>query len=298
MKTAVMTPKARRSGKWLLSFVLILLFSCNNTSNLPQTPNWQSLFNEENLEGWDTYLNRPDLSRPESEDNARLGLNNDPYEVFSVMTEDGRPAVRISGQVFGGISTVDEFENYHFQVQFKWGRAKWPPRQNAKMDSGILYHAVEPHGADGGSWMRSQELQVQQGDCGDYWGVAGAVFDIPARLDRDSNYVYDPNGNLFTFKATNKIGRHCIKYTDAEKPTGEWNTIDLYCHGDTAVHVVNGVVNMILYRSQQMDGGQERPLTRGKIQIQSEGAEVFYRDFKIRPIAALPAKLLKVQGRP
>ncbi|MCB0631285.1 MAG: DUF1080 domain-containing protein [Saprospiraceae bacterium] len=298
MKTCITTPDALNSGKRLFPLLLILLISCSETPSIQRQNDWQSLFNEENLEGWDTYLNRPDLTQPESDSNKPFGLNNDPLGVFSVVTEDGLPAIRVSGQTFGGISTVDEFENYHFQVQFKWGDTKWPPRQNAKMDSGVLYHAVEPHGADGGSWMRSQEFQVQQGDCGDYWGVAGAVFDIPARMTSDSTYVYDPNGNLYTFKANTKVGRHCIKNPDAEKPTGSWNTIDLYCSGDTAVHMINGVVNMILYRSQQMDGGQERPLTSGKIQIQSEGAEIFYRDFKIRPIKALPVELLNVNDKP
>lgn len=267
------------------------LMACNNEKQVSDEQ-WKPLFNGTDLAGWDIYLNRPDLTRPESDDNSRLGLNNDPQRVFSVVMENGQPAIRISGQTFGGISTLEAFDNYHLQLQFKWGARKWPPRQNAKMDSGVLYHAVGPHGADGGSWMRSQEFQVQQGDCGDYWGVAGAVFDIPARMNVDSNYVYDPNAQLLTFKDRTPVGRHCIKDPDAEKPTGEWNTIDLYCKGDTAIHVMNGQVNMVLYNSRQVDGMEERPLTKGKIQIQSEGAEVFYRDIRIRPIESLPVGLL------
>ena len=44
-----------------------------------------------------------------------------------------------------------------------------------KKDSGLLYFAVGNHGADYGAWMRSQEFQIQEGDCGDYWGVAGGM---------------------------------------------------------------------------------------------------------------------------
>lgn len=79
---------------------------------------------------------------------------------------------------------------------------------------------------------------------------------------------------------------------DNEKTTGEWNTLDLYCHGDTAVHVVNGKTMMILYHCAQADKGQLSPLTAGKIQLQSEGAEVFYKHIRIQSITQLPAEIL------
>jgi len=34
-------------------------------------------------------------------------------------------------------------------------------------------------------------------------------------------------------------------------------------------------------------------LIKGKIQLQSEGAEVFYKQIKIRPLAMIPAEILK-----
>jgi Domain of Unknown Function (DUF1080) len=77
-------------------------------------------------------------------------------------------------------------------------------------------------------------------------------------------------GALYTFRADNRIGRHCFKAADAENPTGEWNTLDLYCHGDTSVHLVNGRVMMVLYHLGQVDQGQVR----------------------IEPISAIPAEIL------
>ena len=44
-----------------------------------------------------------------------------------------------------------------------------------------MYHAVGPQGADGGFWMRSHEFQIEEGDCGDYWACAGAVFDVNSK---------------------------------------------------------------------------------------------------------------------
>jgi len=105
--------------------------------------------------------------------------------------------------------------------------------------------------------------------------------------------VYNPAGQLYTFSATSKAGRRCIKGSDAEKPSGEWNTLDLYCHGDTSIHMINGKVVMVLYHSRQMDNGQAHLLAKGKLQLQSEGAEVYYKDIMIRSINVIPAALLK-----
>jgi hypothetical protein len=93
---------------------------------------------------------------------------------------------------------------------------------------------------------------------------------------------------MITFSNKSPDGRRCIKSVDAEKTSGEWNTIDLWCYGGTSIHMVNGVVNMVINNSRQFDGGQEIPLTKGKIQLQSEGAEVYYRNIRLAPITKLP----------
>jgi hypothetical protein len=254
---------------------------------------WQPLFNGKDLTGWDTYIGPAfDSLGKQRNDIPVLGLNNDSLKVFSVVSKDGKPALRISGERFGGISIQKELANYHLRLEFRWGELKWHPRKNQKRDSGILYHAVGEHGADWGFWMRSQEFQVQEGDCGDYWGVAGGSFDIPAIKFDEGKYRYDPSGSLLSFREGSSQGRRCFKYPDAEKPTGEWNILEVYCFDDTAVHVVNGKVVMVLFHSGQSSNGTLSPLKKGKLQIQSEGAEVFYRNIEVRSIKKIPAEIL------
>jgi hypothetical protein len=66
------------------------------------------------------------------------------------------------------------------------------------------------------------------------------------------------------------------------------------CHDDDCVHLVNGKVVMALrnsrYRHRDGDATTVR-LDSGKLQIQSEAAEVFYRDLEIQRIEAMPAEL-------
>lgn len=272
---------------------LLLCAAIFSFTPIPRTESWKQLFNGKDLSGWDTYL------APEYDDNGKavtgklIGLNNDPQKVFTVVKQDNERVIRISGQGWGAISTKQEYENYHLQLQFKWGTLKWGQKKKANKDSGLLYHSVGKYGADYGSWMRSQEFQIDEGNCGDYWGVAGGAADIPAVKTNDQPYVYSPRGVLTTFREDSKTGRFCKKNGDAETPSGEWNTVDLYCYGDTSVHVINGKVVMVLYHNKQIDNGQASRLARGKIQIQSEGAEVFYKLIKLQQLDKLPADLIK-----
>ena len=275
----------------LCSLVLLLIGSVQ--SNIDAKKGWKYLFNGSDLSNWDTYIGAKFNvdERNEWTKGPRLGLNNDPDGLFRAVILDGEPAIHISGKRFGGLSTHEEFDNYHLQLEFKWGKNKYAPKENSARDSGLLYHAVGEHGADSGFWMRSQEFQVQEGDTGDYWGCAGATFDVQVSKE-DGNFVYNPKGEMMHFVEPGKNGRHVLKSIDPEKPSGEWNTIDLYCLGGTSIHVLNGVKNMVLYNSSQRTSNGEIPLTKGKIQLQAEGAEIFYKNIRIQPISELPKKYL------
>ncbi len=252
----------------------------------PKPGQWQTLFNGTDLTGWETYLDSP-YTADKSVKAAPIGLNNDPNHVFSVVTTDGKPALRISGETFGGINTLADFENYHLRLEFKWGTQQWAPKLGQPRDSGLLYHSVGAHGTPM-LWMESFEYQIQEGDCGDYWGVMEVVTDIPARKNEKGKYVYQPGAPLVTFQDKTPNGRSCLKYPNPEKPSGQWNVVELYCVGDTCLHVLNGTVNMMLTHTRHLVDGQSKPLTKGKIQLQSEGAEVFYRNIQVQPISRLP----------
>jgi len=279
--------------KWNTLLLLLCIIALSFTKTFHKKNDWQKLFNGKDLSGWDTYLGPPLDDAGKKLSDIPVGLNKDPKHVFTIVGDNGKKVIRISGENWGGISTKKEYADFHLQLKFKWGSLTWAQKKGKKKDSGLLYFAVGEHGADYSTWMRSQEFQIEEGNCGDYWGVAGGMEDIPAIKKSDSQYVYNPAGQLYTFSATSEVGRHCIKQGDAENPSGEWNTLDLYCHGDTSVHVINGKVMMLLYHSQQMENGEALPLKKGKLQIQSEGAEVFYRDIMIKSLEAIPVEMLK-----
>ncbi len=252
-----------------------------------------SLFNGKDLTGWYTFQRPPEpsslvegLQKLNGKYVEPIGLDKDPLQVFTVVEEDGEPAIRISGEVFGVLITNDEYENYHLSLEFKWGEKKYPPREDRKRDSGILYHSVGKEGARGGAWMRSVECQVQEGDVGDLWCVDSTTVQVRATLTENNNYKYDPNAIFRTFDMREK--RFCQKSQSHENEHGTWNRLDIYTYDRESIHMINGYKNMHMEDIGQLIRGSIYPLTKGKIQIQSEGAEIFYRDITIRPIEEIP----------
>ena len=215
-----------------------------------------------------------------------IGVDTDPTRVFSVVHADGAPAIRISGEIYGALTTREEFDNYHLRFEVKWGEKRWPPREDRIRDSGCCYHAVPPHGASYGFWMRSCEFQIQEQDCGDFYSLAGVIVDAEAVPANPA----DPKSEIVHRRGSPRVTGHTrriIKDGDSEKPRGEWNTMELFCVGQRSVHMVNGRVNMRLSNIRQPVDGREVPLTRGRLQFQSEAAEVFYRNIAIRAIGEL-----------
>ena len=164
-----------KTAKFILTIAICAIAFAFTKSNIKNE--WELLFNGKNLKGWDTYIG-PDLNDSGKFISALpIGLNNDPRHVFTIVKVDGENLIRISGENWGAISTVKEYENYHLQLQFKWGTLTWGQKKGKKKDSGLLYHSVGKRGADYGAWMRSQEFQIEETNTGDYWGVAGGMAD-------------------------------------------------------------------------------------------------------------------------
>ena len=283
-----------------LLFTVVLLVS---GAAMHAQSDWTSLWNGKDLDGWTTWMRQPDRSSnvaglkrdADGRYTEPIGAGRDPLRVFTVMRDvDGRPAIRISGEVFGELRTTRAFKDYHLKLQFKWGEKKWPPRDGVatQRDSGLLYHVHAAPGAEGRTWARSIELQIQERDVGDLYAVGSAIA-VRAKARPEAKpalYDYDPAGEWTFFSQSQGASGRCIKQPDNEKPTGEWNTVELIALGEDAIHIVNGKVVMRLHGPTRIDRELPASVTSGPLILQSEGAEVFYRDIQIRTIVAIPAE--------
>lgn len=266
---------------------------------------WIPLFDGKSLEGWDTWLGpKPGgYHDPAKSKEKPIGFNRDPDGVFTVVNKDGAPAIRVSGEVFGAITTHREFANVHIRIEYKWGTKKWPPRHEPKhyRDSGVLYWCVGEQGAGSYAWMRSVECNIMEKGVGQWWSVAGSFVDIEGRkvvLEKEPSVPYrgegpgeqcilwQPGAPQFT------TGDGITSPLDPEKQ-GDWNVCEVIAWGNTCVHLSNGKVVLVVMNPRYRENGREVALRQGKIQLQSEGAELFYRKVEARTIDEVPSALLE-----
>ncbi len=280
------------------SLALIALSLLSLTASAADQPGaWKPLLDAK-LSQFDVYLSyRGDqimsvLQGKASPELKPVGLNPPGQNVFTMIEQDGKPVLRISGEIYGCATTRQEFSNYHFRASFKWGEKIWEPRLTELKDSGILYHSRGPFGVDyWKSWALSQEFQVIEHGIGEYWRQATSAFDIRADAKAPGAEApkWNPQASWMEFSGSNN---HALAGSDEDRP-GQWNTLELVCFEGSCVHIVNGKVVMALRNSRYQDGDRTVPLTSGKLQIQSEAAEVFYKDLEIRSIEAMPREYRK-----
>src|SRR3954451_21787984 len=178
------------------------------------------------------------------------GVDNDPEKVFKI--EKG--LLHISGKEFGYLKSEKVYKNFHLAVEFKWGKKKWPPRDadTTRRDNGILYYV--PANTKDTVWPRSIECQIQEGDVGDIWLVDSATVVTNGKRSEPKDYE--------------KIQ----KTANAEHKSGKWNRVEVIANKGKLTYIVNDKV---------VNQAEDPNLEEGRIIIQSEGAEIYYRKIEM-----------------
>lgn len=152
------------------------------------------------------------------------------------------------GRPAGYLLSEGEYENYVLEFEWRWG--------GQGGNSGCFVHVV----GENKIWPKGVEAQLMADHAGDFWLVDGFQLKIdPARKD--------PNSDRHWFRTKDGV----------EKPKGEWNHYRVVCDGATVTLFVNG---------QEVNAGTEAELTKGRILFQSEGAEIHFRNIRVKPLGS------------
>jgi len=128
-----------------------------------------------------------------------------------------------------------------------------------------------------------------EGHMGDYWNIANSAIDVRAYLPEGNMNAIAGNDQPFLPIGTGTgLQGLCLRSFNNESKEGEWTNIELICFEGKSLHIINGKVVMVLSNSRYHEGNKDTPLIQGKIQLQSEAAEVFYKEIQIRNIDKLP----------
>ncbi|MBI2823404.1 MAG: DUF1080 domain-containing protein [Planctomycetia bacterium] len=149
------------------------------------------------------------------------------------------------GKPIGYIRTKDDYTNYVLRLEWRFDPAK------GAGNSGVLLRVVGPDKV----WPKSIEAQLQSREAGDFWNIDMFPMKVdPARTK---------GRNTKKLKETN------------EKPLGEWNNYEITVDHGTITLKVNGEVQNVATECEEVPG---------KIGLQSEGAEIQFRNIRLTPI--------------
>ena len=237
----------------------------------------------------------------------------DPRKIFNVATDQGAPAIYITGDGYGGLVTNDEYTNYHLIAEYRWGQKTYGDRLTAARDSGILFHGQGPDGGsrvqvvDGFSpWLTSIEFQIEEGAVGDLLVLGGdkdgKPIDIGATVEiemregrggrgtRVQRPVWKKGGQPQRFvlgapgaNRANAFYRDLdlVRTTgsrganDPDTPGQGWTRVEIIADGDKLTHIVNGIT--------VLEATQVTP-TSGRLQFQTEQAEIYFRRIELLPL--------------
>ena len=236
----------------------------------------ESLFNGRDLAGWSALIEKV---APGEFPPGLVTVRDGAIHMYADV-----PADEVVG--FGTIYHERTFSRFHLAFEYAWGKKQFAPRATGLRDAGLLYHIARPAKSEFGVWPASLECQIQEGDTGDIMLVKSGALTwlnpepdaapegqgIPGRLPED--------GGL---PALLGEGKYIGRYPVSDRTDG-WNQVDVIVRGDeSAVHMINGVVRARLALSEDAKGA---PLAAGKIGLQLEGAEILYRNIRIRELPA------------
>ena len=244
---------------------------------------WVSLINGRDLAGWYTMLQNSGKGIAEERNMVVME-----EQMLHILGEDER-----SDPVEAGyLATNQDFENVHIRVEYKWGVKRHAPRYTPKRDNGLLYGLV----GEDKVWPTCVECQIEEGDVGDFF-LIGGVRGIQAQHGAGlfgigvNPLTGWPKQNAAAASASAQpppqpVTGRLIKDGDFEL-LDQWNTVEVIWQGDRAEHLVNGRTVNLATNLQQPDPknpGQFIPLTRGKIAIEIEYAEIWYRRIEVKAL--------------
>ena len=154
--------------------------------------------------------------------------------------------INCTGRPAGYMRTEKDYANYLFHVEWRW-----PGKPG---NNGVLVHMT----GEDNVWPKSLECQLHSGNAGDFFVIGGIEIQEHAKGGKRVS------------------GRRTVKLkTSSEKEPGQWNNYDIICKDDWIVVLVNGVLQNV---------GTKCSDKLGKICLQSEGAEIEYRNIYIEPL--------------
>jgi hypothetical protein len=252
---------------WAVATAFVLLMPLSSFGQAGDEAGFTSLFNGKDLDGWYLKLRNgdPEMAR-------RVFVPEDGVVHVFQGLPDGSDLGTNVNPTHGLMYTRKRYSRYIFRFEYKWGTKRMNNFDKYQYDAGMYYHV-----SDDKIWPVGLEYQVRydhlasRNHTGDY--VASGVF-FQWYAGKDGTFLLPGEGGRLQSR---KSGQHYAKNgAKVHGLDGQWNLCEVIVMGDQySIHKLNGeIVNLATGLTAK----------EGIIGLQSETAEIFYRNIRIKEL--------------
>ncbi len=252
--------------KRLLLLLAVALCSCTGGSQKFNESDFTQIFNGEDFTGWYFKIRSGDNEMAKKLYAVEDGM----VHVFNDEFPD-KYCLKGDNATHGLFYTEKEYSRFILRFDYKWGTKIANNYHQFQYDAGCYYHVVNDR-----IWPLGIEYQVRYNDStnenhtGDFW-IGELSPNIKWSSDANGRYLPQSEGGEVK---PSRTGEHrAAASAPFHALDGEWNECEIIVMGNKyAIHKLNGeVVNV----------ATDLGLDHGVIGLQSETAEIFYRNIRI-----------------
>ena len=213
--------------------LLIVLFLFSQNNNAQKRI---ALFNQKDLKGWYAF-------------GEEAGKHNNAADLFSAENN----MIRMYGPKAGYLMSEQSFRNFELTVEYRWNTDANFVKKNNSKNSGVMY--LVPAETPDVLWPKGIQFQIKEGATGDFVLLQEVTLNINGKKTESGKSVVSK------------------RFSDAEKPIGEWNKIVVISKNGKITQKLNGKL---------VNQGIESTVTEGRILLQYEGFPIDFKKVNIK----------------
>ena len=254
---------------------LLLALACTRTtetaqlSSTPDNPEWNSLFNGQNLDGWTVKIHHHEVGDNygntfRAEDSI-IRVRYDAYGDFN--------------DQFGHLYYDQPYSHFHLKLEYRFvGELQRGAPEYTLLNSGVMFHSQDPRTMPKEqNWPISVEMQF--------------LADLGDGQPRPTGNMCSP-GTDVVYQGQ-RTSQHCINSGSATYPSDQWVKAELIVLGDSLItHIINGDTVLRYAQPQVHRTGvvvgddpalvpEGTLLKEGYIALQSEGQPIDFRNIEL-----------------
>jgi hypothetical protein len=191
---------------------------------------------------------------------------NDWYAYIKTSSEKQEPSkiyefsdgmIKMHGENIGYLMSKKSYTNFELSLEYRWNMDEKYNKGKGKKNSGVMYNI--PTDSPDRIWPKGIQFQIKENTTGDFIFMDQVTAKVNGKLVEPGASVTSP------------------KFSENEKPYGEWNSI--------VIKSANGKITQFL-NGKLVNECVEASSVEGRISLNYEGSAIDFRNIRLKQIPA------------